>query len=171
LPPEDAEKLLLFVREIHDALADRDLTVKFLLDLLKRYPDHAGIKEFLGNLNCRMYQGRWVTYEEFKRREGLVLLGDTWVTPAEKHMLEALEVFRRSATNLLLLRKRTDREYRWLAESGKVEAGMSREELKAALGFPDRVRRKTLQGKEFDQWSYGEKFYYLYDGVLVGFTP
>ena len=73
--------------------------------------------------------------------------------------------------NLLLLRKRTDREYRWFAESGKVESGMVRQEVEAALGFPDRVRRRVLQGKDFDQWSYGDKYYYFYDGTLVGFTP
>jgi len=67
----------------------------------------------------------------------------------------------------LIFRKRTDREYRLLAERGTVEEGMKPEEVCSALGFPDRVDRRMYQQKEFDQWSYGSKYFYFYAGVLV----
>ena len=54
-----------------------------------------------------------------------------------------------------------------LAERGTVEEGMKPEEVCSALGFPDRVDRRMYQQKEFDQWSYGSKYFYFYAGVLV----
>ncbi len=47
---------------------------------------------------------------------------------------------------------------------------MRREEVCLALGFPDFVLRRGYKRKEFDQWSYGKKYYYFYDGTLV-FVP
>lgn len=167
LKSEDAAGRLSFLRRIRDEMADDDLTARFLLELGSRYPGHEGIRAFLLELGCRTYRGRWVTREEYKRLEGLVLSGEKWVTPGEKHLQDSLEAFLRSKPNLLLLRKRTEREYRRMTDNGEVEPGMTREEVEKAIGFPDRVRRRAAQGKDFDQWCYGEKHFYFFDGLLV----
>ncbi len=87
------------------------------------------------------------------------------------HHRLALEQFaNQPKTNLPLLRRRTEREYIMEAEAGRVEPGMRREEVCLALGFPDFVLRRAYKRKEFDQWSYGRKYYYFYDGTLV-FVP
>ena len=44
---------------------------------------------------------------------------------------------------------------------------MTRNEVQSALGFPDRVRRRASQQKEFDQWCYDGEFYYFFNGLLV----
>ena len=67
-----------------------------------------------------------------------------------------------------VLRRRTEREYSLLAERGMVVLGMKPEEVSRALGFPERVERRLLYQKEFDQWIYeGNEYYYFYDGYLV----
>jgi hypothetical protein len=72
-------------------------------------------------------------------------------------------------SDLLLLRRRTEREYSLLSAAGKVEEGMTRKEVYAALGYPDEVKRRPLLDGEFDLWSYeGEdEYYFFFNGVLV----
>jgi hypothetical protein len=78
-----------------------------------------------------------------------------------------MESFRQESQANVILRKRTDRDYLFLAEQGSVEDGMRPQEVYLALGFPDRVERRTLGQQEFDQWIYGTKYYYFYAGILV----
>ena len=82
-------------------------------------------------------------------------------------MERSMAEFKKRAADALLLRRRTDQEYVLLSERGRVEVGMTRKEVQRAIGFPDRVRRRAVADKEFDQWSYGEKYLYFYDGTLV----
>jgi tetratricopeptide (TPR) repeat protein len=49
-------------------------------EILDLDPENAGAHEFLGHLR---YRGRWVTFEEKQRAEGLEQHGDRWYTPQE----------------------------------------------------------------------------------------
>ncbi len=121
---------------------------------------------------CREYRGRWVTREEHRELEGFVLHDGEWMSPRERHYTEALRIFSsKNRDAVALLRNRTEREYRSLAEKRSVVVGMNRQEVCLALGFPEFVYRKAHEGDEFDQWVYGEsRYYYFFDGVLV-FQP
>jgi len=118
-------------------------------------------------LGCRRYGGAWCTYPSFKRREGLIELDGRWITAREKHFLSTIEKLRKDRQPEVILRRRTEQEYRVLAEKGLVEEGMHPEEVVLSLGFPDRVERKIHDGKELDQWCYAERFCYLYNGEVV----
>jgi hypothetical protein len=165
--PNTLPEHLASVRELYDALNDRDVAVQTLKRLQARFPGNPGVEKFLAELHCRPYRGRWLTYEEFKTQEGLVYHTERWMQPREKHLLESMEWFRIHGEPELVIRKRTDRDYQMLAEKGAVDVGMRAVEVQLALGFPDRVDRRSLQGKEFDQWSYGRRSYSFYGGLLV----
>jgi len=166
--PNDAQAQLGFAQRVDDLLGNREVTTRFLLQIGTKFDKDVAVKAMLKNFRCRKYGGRWVTYEDFKVAEGLVFHRDSWMLPAEKHLLVALEAFlRRGESSLLLLRKRTEREYEIMASSGRAEPGMNRREIHAALGFPDNVRRKGSDGREFDQWSYDQQHYYFFNGILV----
>jgi len=87
--------------------------------------------------------------------EGFISVDGQWVKPREKDLTDAMREFARRNQTDLILRKRTEREYRLLAEKGVVEEGMKPEEVYLALGFPDRVERRLYEQREFDQWIYG----------------
>jgi len=125
------------------------------------------VQAILQALHCRRYGGRWVTYEEFKKLEGFLVHDGKWVLPREKDLLENLKVLTVLNQTNLILRRRTEREYKLLAEKGTVEEGMKPEEVSLALGFPDRVERRLVAQKDLDQWSYGAKYYYFFGGLLV----
>lgn len=166
--PDDARAQLEFVQDIDDLLKDRELTTKFLLQVGTKFDNEPAVKTVLKGFRCRKHRGKWVSYEEFKRAEGLVFHHNAWMLPAEKDMLIALEAFlRRGESSLLLLRKRTEREYEIMATGGNAEPGMNRREVHAALGFPDHVRRRASDGREFDQWCYDDELYYFFNGILV----
>jgi hypothetical protein len=167
LKPAEVGGHLTLIREMHQGLRQPGITLDALLRLNERFPGNPKVEAFLRELDCRKYRGRWVRYEEFKEKEGLVLHEGTWMPPREKHLLESLEVFKQIYEPNLILRKRTDRDYRLLGEKGIVEVGMRADEVVLALGFPDRVERRSLAQKEFDQWTYGDKYCYLHGGVLV----
>lgn len=159
------------IRKVHEWLQDAEFARDMVLRLLKESPGNEDALKFLREIQCRKYDDRWVTHEEYKRLEGLVQYEGGWITPREFHHLKALEQFAlQPKTNLILLRRRTEKEYVLVAEEGRVETGMRREEVCLALGFPDFVLRRAYKRKEFDQWSYGNKYYYFYDGILV-FVP
>ncbi len=160
------------IRTIHKWLQDDAFARDLVLPVLTDTPEHAGALEFLRELRCRRYNDRWVTHKEYKRLEGLVEYDGGWITPRELHHLRALEQFdEQPKSNLPILRRRTEKEYLLVAEEGRVETGMRREEVCLALGFPDFVLRRAYKRKEFDQWSYGKKYYYFYDGILVFVPP
>ena len=166
--PNDSQAQLEFAQKVDDLLDKREITTRFLLQIGTKFEQDAAVKAKLKSFRCRKYGGRWVTYEDFKVAEGLVFHRDSWMLPEEKHLLVALAAFlRRGESSLLLLRKRTEREYEIMASSGRAEPGMNRREVHAALGFPDNVRRKGSDGREFDQWSYDNEHYYFFNGILV----
>lgn len=167
LRAEDVSGQVNLIREMHRGLRDRELTLEALLRLNGKFPGNPKVEAFLQELNSRKYKGRWVRYEELKEKEGLVFHDGVWMQPREKHLLESFEVFKRLYEPNVVLRKRTDRDYRLLSEKGLVEVGMNPQEVILALGFPERVDRRSYEQKEFDQWSYGGKYCYLYGGVLV----
>jgi hypothetical protein len=167
LRAEDISGQVSLIREMHRGLKDPDLTIEMLLRLNAKFPGNPKIESFLQELNSRKYKGKWVRYKEFKEKEGLVLHDGAWMSPREKHFLESFEVFKRLHEPNVVLRKRTDRDYRLLSEKGLVEVGMNPQEVVLALGFPERVERRSYEQKEFDQWSFGGKYCYLYGGVLV----
>jgi hypothetical protein len=167
LQEDGVEAHIASIRELYEGLDDRDFAVQALRRLHAKFPKNVSIGKFLGELQCRPYRGRWLTYEEFKTEEGLVQHSGKWMQPREKHLIESLEWFRDHGEPEIVIRKRTDRDYQRLAENGAVDLGMRPSEVAAALGFPDRVERRSLKGREFDQWSYGSRNYYFYSGLLV----
>jgi len=167
LGPEDFAGRFQRIQDVQAQLRDRGLIIEFLVELDKQFPGRAEVRDALLALNCRKYQGRWVTYEEFKRLEGFLVYEGKWMLPREKDLIETMKVFGFMNQTNLILRKRTEREYKLMAEKGQVEDGMKPEEVYIALGFPDRVERRASVQKEFDQWTYGNKYYYFYGGLLV----
>lgn len=172
LDEEEISRRIEQVKKVHRWLQDDTFARDLILPILARAPENEEAIEFLRELGCRKYNNRWVTHDEYKRHEGLVQHdGGGWITPRKLHHLRALEQFAKQPKgNLPLLRRRTEKEYVLVAEEGRVETGMRREEVCLALGFPDFVLRRAYKRKEFDQWSYGRKYYYFYDGMLV-FVP
>jgi hypothetical protein len=152
---------------MHRGLKDPDAVLDALLRVNARFPGNPKVEGFLQELNARRYKGSWVKYEDFKTKEGLVFHAGAWMTPREKHLTESLDVFKRVYEPNVVLRKRTDRDYRLMSEKGLIEVGMRPEEVVLARGFPERVERRSLDQKEFDQWTYGAKYCYFYGGVLV----
>jgi hypothetical protein len=163
----DPEQETRLIREVYELLGDRDFAMESLLSVEKRFPAQSGVRELLGELGCRRYKGQWVSYEKFKEMEGFISSDGQWLKPREKDFIETVREFTKRNQTDLILRKRTEREYRLLAEKGLVEDGMKPEEVYLALGFPDRVERRLHEQKEFDQWIYGDKYYYFYAGLLV----
>jgi len=167
----EASSALVFARRVRELLGpDDDLGIEILLDLGNRFADDANVRTYLKESNCRRYQNRWMTYAQFKTAEGLVFHKGQWHTATEKAVLDAVDRFlAEKKSDLLLLRRRTEREYSLLSAAGKVEEGMTRKEVYAALGYPDEVKRRPLLDGEFDLWSYeGEdEYYFFFNGVLV----
>ena len=140
-----------------------------LVALLKQHPERQEIVAAIEGLGCRQYAGRWLTKEERNRAEGFKMVDGVWLTPREAAMTEAQQRLspRLTASSLLLLRRRTDKEYVLMAEQKRVEEGMRREEVCMALGFPNYVVRDLHDQKEFDQWWYPHGYFYFYDGLLI----
>ncbi len=174
LEPESGESItqrIERIKGVHKSLQDDAFARDLILPILAKAPTNESALEFLRELACRKFENRWITHSEYKRLEGLVRHDGKWVTPRQLHHQRALNLFtNQPKANLPLLRRKTEREYLVVAEAGRVEPGMRREEVCLALGFPDFVLRRAYKRKEFDQWSYGKKFYYFYDGTLV-FVP
>ncbi len=143
------------------------MTVELAAELEAKSADKAAAIEFLKGLNARRRSGKWLSYAQFKRKEGFVEQEGRWLSAHEKELLDAIERYRRDRQSVPVLRKRTDKEYQLLAEKGAIEEGMKLEEVATSLGFPDRVERRLFEGKEVDQWIYGNKCCYFYAGVLV----
>jgi len=167
LDPADVEGRVALVREMYQLFKNRESAVESLMEFHKRFPEHPRIQEFLLELDCRMYKGKWHTYQDFKRLEGFVEHEGRWVKPWEKDLVMAMEDFGHRNQINVIWRKRTEREYVLLAQKGEVEEGMRPEEVYLALGFPDRVARRLYGQKEFSQWAYADKYYYFHEGVLV----
>lgn len=165
--PDDLARCLRLFRAFRSVASDASLCFNLLLEVDKTYPRNAQVAECFRELRCRRHSGRWVQYEEFKKLEGFVLYEGRWMKPYERHMIETIKAFDRSGPTNLILRHRTEREYKLLSERGSVELGMRPEEVLRALGPPDRVERRLYEGGEFDQWIYGDKYYYFYGGLLV----
>jgi hypothetical protein len=164
---QDIEGRLLRVREVYRHTEDVRLVFEYLVELDRRFPDQAGVRAFLLALHCRKYAGKWVTYDEFKAQEGFVLCEGRWLLPRDRDLLETIKAAMSTSQTNMILRRRTEREYKLLAEKGVVEEGMKPEEVYNALGFPDRVERRLVLKKEFDQWTYGGKYCYFWGGLLV----
>lgn len=165
--PSDLARALALFRTLREVLPGSGLGFEVLLKIDEIYPRSSEVAGCFRELRCRRHSGRWVTYEDFKKLEGFVLYEGKWVKPRERHMLEALKAFDQTNPTNLILRHRTEREYKLLSERGHVELGMRPEEVFRALGPPERVERRLYSGGEFDQWIYGEKYYYFYGGLLV----
>ena len=173
LAPDDADGRLALIRRIHTALKNTEFILPLLRAQIRRFKDHGPTVAFLGELKCFQVQGEWVDYGTFKRNLGFVPLADHWVKPARREFMAIVDrlVKDKDSPSNLLLRSKTDREYGLLARSGKVEKGMTREELSDAIGLPDRVERSTAGGIEVDQWNYGERRVYLLNGQVVAGAP
>ena len=137
-----------------------------LTQLEQRYGAKPEIRQELASMNARRFRGRWILYEEFKRLQGFELYHEHWVSAREKDFLETLIQVRRGQEQLIL-RNRTDAEYRLLESRREVATGMTQEEVQRSLGFPDRVYREILAAVEYDQWVYGKQLLYFKNGDLI----
>lgn len=164
---ESTAERLEVIREAHRAVGNMELTVELAAELEARSSDKSPVEQWLRGLSARRRGGKWVTYSGLKREEGFVEHEGRWVSRREKEHLVAMKHFRKERQALTVLRRRTDKEYKLLAEKGVVESGMKPEEVTASLGFPDRVERKLFENEEFDQWVYDGEYYYFYSGSLV----
>jgi hypothetical protein len=167
LPPEDADGRLGLIRQVHESLKDIEFSLQLLRVQTRRFKDHAPTLAFLSELRCYQFGGDWMTYPQFKTKLGFVLVGDRWVKPARKEFEDLVEKLRAGNQNDQILRTKTDREYQLLAQAGKVERGMTREEVADGIGLPDRVDRTVQQSLEIDQWTIGDRRIYFLNGHVV----
>lgn len=166
-PPDDAASRLKLIQNMYSIFPDRVFAMEQLAGLEKRFPRHAPIREFLLSLNCRKFQGKWMTYEEFKEGQGFVHDEKRgWLKRGELDFLLAVEEFQKSNTADLVLRNRLEEEYILLANKGETAVGMTAEEIHNARGYAERVYRKVIAGHDFDQWVYEDRYCYFYDGIL-----
>jgi hypothetical protein len=172
LAEADADGRLELIKTIHSSLKDDAFTLELLRTQVGRYRDHAATRAYLAEVGFFRLDGKWLTYADFKTTLGFVLHDGKWVKPLRKEFLEVMALLLKENPVNMILRNRTDREYSLLAHSGKVEKGMTRAELNSALGMPDRVERETAQGGvEIDQWNYGERRVYLFNGHVATTVP
>ena len=165
---DEVRQRLALIRKMHRVVEDATFTRNLLVDLLKRTDNPQPVEDYLTEIDCRPHRDQWITYQEFKRLEGLVDYESKWISIRDQHHIATLRDFSVESNEALqLLRARTEEEYILLADEGDVEIGMLREEVALALGFPTYVLRLPRSGKEFDQWSYSKKYYYFFDGILV----
>src|SRR5690606_27031546 len=134
--------------------------------LEERFPRADEIRAELIALGCRKFRGTWMTYEDFKRLQGFEEHRGRWLTRQEKDFVLSVEWWLRDERADLILRNRLDREYDLLAANGKTALGMNAEEVAQAIGFPDRVYRRLIQGRTFTQWVYDDRYLYFVDGQL-----
>lgn len=154
------------VREIQKLLEDRAWAMEHLAKLEERFPRADEIRAELIALGCRKFRGTWMTYEDFKRLQGFEEHRGRWLTRQEKDFVLSVEWWLRDERADLILRNRLDREYDLLAANGKTALGMNAEEVAQAIGFPDRVYRRLIQGRTFTQWVYDDRYLYFVDGQL-----
>lgn len=169
--PEAIDAWTAAVQRLHSVVGNKTLTVSALSALEKVVPGNRQVLDLLEQLKTRKYRGRWVTQEEFKALEGFTEYQDRFVLPREKDLVEAVHWYAKLAATDLILRRRTDPEYRLLAEKGQLEVGMSPEEAVRAIGFADRVERRSFQQKEYTQWIYPDRYLHFRDAVLYRITP
>jgi hypothetical protein len=166
LPAGDVAGRLLLLRKTLATFADREHTMEALVTLEQRFPEAVEVRELLIALGARRFRGRWMLQEEFKRAQGFELHGNQWLTPREREFLEAIAEFQKERKGELILRSKLAEEYLLLAQKGETAPGMTAEEVAQALGFAERVYRKVIGGKPFDQWVYEAGCCYFYNGVL-----
>ena len=172
LAADDVATRLAVVGSIQKWLDDDGFVRELLIDLDQRYPKADEVRAALIGMNCRKYQGKWLTHAEFKETQGFVTHQGRWVHRHEEALLKTIDLYK-ERPGLTILRRRLDREYQLLAQRGQVEIGMRAEEVYEALGFPDRVYRRLVRDRDgsakvLSQWVYeGEQFYYLLDGLIL----
>lgn len=167
LEPAETKKWVKFLAELPPGSGDMELTLSLANVLLARSQAPAPVEELLRSRGCRRHGGTWYSHAAYKQKEGLVEHEGRWITPREKSLLDTIERLKINSPEDQILRRRTEPEYRVLAEKGTIEAGMKPEEVALGLGFPDRVERRSFGGKELDQWCYTERICYFYNGVLL----
>ena len=121
-------------------------------------------RQVLRKLGLRRSGEKWISRAEFKSELGFVRHGKRWVKAKVLEFEELAEELESANLTNLILRARTDRDYRSLAKGGNVEQGMTRREVALAYGYPDRVRRKPSGRFVLDQWDYGSERVYFVNG-------
>ena len=164
---QDATGRVAVIRDLFAQSGDRDFAIELLRAEIERSPEHAATQRFLGELGCRPADGRWLAYDEFKRRQGFVLHQAQWVKPERKLLREMATALQKESQPNLILRSKTDREYLILAQAGKVEGGMTREELAQTKGLPDRVIREAWDKSELDLWIYEDVNVVVFNGQVL----
>ncbi len=168
---EDAttsESQIALLQEIFKRIPQKEFEGHFYADLSKKYPGHPVIRNKLKKLGYRQRQGRWLSIAQFKQEEGFIWNGRTWVKEAGHHFQLVLKTLQDENITNLILRRRTEREYKQLSEKGKLEIGMNHQEVALTMGFPDRVHRHRLSRQtELDQWDFGDRRIYFFKGELI----
>jgi len=165
LPKDDAATRVELVMKTHEVCGNATMTVDLLAKLQKRYPKFDPIHAQLRTIGGRYFRGQWMTYDDFKRRQGFEKHGSVWVSSREKSFLETIFKLHTEAQDLII-RRRTAAEYQVLAKRGEVAMGMNPKEVVEAYGFADRVYHREFRGKSYDQWVYAGRFCYFEDGKL-----
>ncbi|MBN1441564.1 MAG: hypothetical protein JXA90_02595 [Planctomycetes bacterium] len=164
--PGDAAGRVADIREMFGVVPDRSLAMQALAQLETKYPEANEVREFLIELNCRKFRGAWMLYEDFKSQQGFERYGDKWLLPEEKDFLLTIAAYLKKKQEPIL-RRRLDQEYQLLSSRGEVAVGMRPREVFQALGYPDRVYRKKARDAEFDQWVFGDRYYYFVGDLLI----
>lgn len=158
---------LRMLRRLFQSVPLDSLRGQILVELEWEYPESPEIREQLLELGYRHRGGEWISYSNFKRREGFLWEGARWVKALDlEHATVADSIESVNQTNLVL-RNRTNRQFQQLAKTGKVVPGMTRNEVIEAAGYPERVRRLRVKEVSIDQWQYAERRIYFFGGEVI----
>ncbi len=158
---------LRMLRRLFRSVPLDSLRGQLLVELERESPGSPEIREQLLELGYRHRDGEWISYSDFKRREGFVWDGARWVKALDlEHAIVADSIESVNQTNLVL-RNRTNRQFQELAKTGEVATGMTRNEVVEATGYPERVRRLRLKDASIDQWQYAERRIYFFGGQVI----
>ncbi len=172
LDPGDREAVLQLADRTLELLEDRQGALDLLQTLIEPgTPPSPEIAQRLRDLNAVPYgrDGRWVLYEEMKRREGFVFEDGLWLRKEQAAFLEAVRKQLRDRK-----KPRAGMLPEFFAEAarkGQVVPGLTKRELAAAIGLPDRFDRLRMRGNLYDAWLYDDRGAYYFENDVLFELP
>lgn len=149
---------------ILDLLRSSGLDSQLVLTLAKRWGNRPNLHAPLASVGLVLVNGHWQTQEDRFGALGLRQRGGQLV-PWEKALLE--EQLTQGPLPSRQLRVALPQEYRRRAEVGELAAGMTREEVVQAVGYPQRVTWLRREERLFEAWIYdATRWACLADGHL-----
>lgn len=119
----------------------------------------------LEKLGFKLYKGRWLTYDEYMKAEGMVKYGNEWVSPLEKRFLEIVADRRKDMTKIF--GGFTDDYLKRLAEEKRLARGLTPENVAASWGFPKEILDRKVDKDKYLFWNYRDGSFAVFENGLL----